>query len=296
VKRAFILAALTAALVVPVATAAQAQGRNQGMAADLLPPHEVSTVIASMGMRPLSRPIWRGDRYVIFAVDRHGQEVRVVLDAHNGQVLAVRPAGRGFAPGGFAERNGAPPQGYGQGYGQGYDQGYAPPPPPGYPPARQAPYDARYGATPPPPPGAAPGAQPPASDEDYFDNDQQQGSLPPPPGAPRAASREAPTGSVPRRVTAVAPKEKPAKDVMPVPRPRPELAKASDPKANDPSANGAKPVPQAAPQAAAKPEVQQPQPVAKDASKDAPKDVVIDPNKPKPEAKAGPKPVEGIRF
>jgi hypothetical protein len=288
-----IVAALSAALAVPVADGAQAQqGRPQGLAADLLPPHEVSTVIASMGMRPLSRPVWRGDRYVVFAVDRYGQEVRVVLDAHNGQVLAVRPAARGFAPGGYAERNGAPPQGYGQGYGPGYDQGYAPPPPPGYPP-RPAPYDPRYGATPPPPPGAAPGAPPPAGDDDYFDNDRQEGSLPPPPNAPRAASREAPTGSVPRRVTAVAPKDKAAKDITPVPRPRPELAKA-----NDPGSSGAKP--QAAPQAAAKPET--PQPAVKDAAKDAAndpakKDVrVIDLNKPKPEAQAEPKPGEAIRF
>jgi hypothetical protein len=48
-----------------------------------------------------------------------------------------------------------------------------------------------------------------------------------------------------------------------MPRPRPELAKANDPKANDP----------------------------------AKKDVrVIDLNKPKPEAQAEPKPGEAIRF
>ena len=55
----------------------------------------------------------------------------------------------------------------------------------------------------------------------------------------------------------------------------------------------------AAPQTAAKPEA--PQPAVKDAAKDAndpaKKDVrVVDPNKPKPEAQAAPKPVEGIRF
>jgi hypothetical protein len=103
---------------------------------------------------------------------------------------------------------------------------------------------------------------------------------------------------VPRRVTAVAPKDKPAKDATPVPRPRPELAKANDPKANDPGPSGAKP--QAAPQAAVKPET--PQPAAKDAAKDAAhdpakKDVrVIDLSKPKPEAQAEPKPGEAIRF
>lgn len=280
-KRALVFAVISAALAGPVTGRAQAQqglppgmpqGRAPEMAADLLPPHEVTTVIASMGMRPLSRPIWRGDRYVVFAVDRHGQEVRVVLDAHNGQVLAVRPSSRGFAQGGYGQG------GYGQGAGAppyGYDQGYAPPPPQGYPPARQAPYDQRYGATPPPPPGAPP----PSDDQDYFDNDGQQGSLPLPPAGARTTSRdpharEVPTGSVPRRVTAVAPKEKPAKDATPMPRPRPELAKLND-------ANPGAP---------------------KDAAKDAPsdpakKDVrVIDLGKPKPEAQAEPKPGEAIRF
>ncbi|MGE3871276.1 MAG: hypothetical protein AB7F51_17430, partial [Pseudorhodoplanes sp.] len=143
VKWAFIFAALSAAFAVP----ATDDARAQNVAADLLPPHEVSTVIASMGMRPLSRPVWRGDRYVVFAIDRYGQEVRVVLDAHNGQVLAVRPSMRGFAQG-----HAVPPYGY--------DQGYAPPPPAGYPPATgRAPYDPRYG-TPPVPPGAVPGAPP----------------------------------------------------------------------------------------------------------------------------------------
>lgn len=288
-KKALLFAALSAALVVSAATIAQAQGlspaapqaRPQGLAADLLPPHEVTTVLASLGMRPLSRPIWRGDRYLVFAVDRHGREVRVVLDAHNGQVLAVRPSMRGFAQGGYPQGdypygNGAPPQGNGQGYGesygrgygqgngqgygQGYDQGYAPPPPPGY----QRPYDPRYGATPPPPPGAVPGAPSPGGDEDYFDNDRQQGSLP----APRSASRVDPTGSVPRRAAAVAPKDKPARDAAPMPRPRPPLAKQNDT------------VPAAAP----------PQVAAQAPAKDAnAKPVAIDPDKPKPSAQAEPR-------
>jgi len=274
------LAALSVALAAPVASGAHAQGVHQGapqgMAADLLPPHEVTTVIASMGMRPLSRPIWRGDRYVVFAIDRHGQEVRVVVDAHNGQVLAVRPSNRGgFAQGGYGRDAGAPPQGY--------DQGYAPPPPPGYPAARQAPYDPRYGA-PPVPPGTVPGAPPPSGDEDYFDDDRQQGSLPPPPAGARTTSRDVPTGSAQRRVTAGAPKEKPAretqaketpaKQITPVPRARPELAKVND--ANPGAAKEA----------------------AKDvANHPAKKDVrVIDLNKPKPEAQAEPKPGEAIRF
>ncbi len=175
-KRGFMFAAVSAAIAMSAAGSAQAQ---QGMAADLLPPHEVATVIASMGMRPVSRPIWRGDRYVVFAIDRHGQEVRVVLDAHNGQVLAVRPSMRGYAQGGYGQGAGAPPYGP--------DEGYAAPPPGGYPPARS--YDPRYGA-PPVPPGAVPGA-PPSDDEDYFDNDRQQGALPPPAGA-RTASRAQP--------------------------------------------------------------------------------------------------------
>lgn len=288
-KRSFILAAFAVATSVGLADNAQAQG----YAADLMPPYEVSTIITSMGMRPLGRPAWRAGRYFVAAVDRYGREVNVVLDARDGQVIAVRPMAGGY---------GSQPQ-------YGYDPRYAPPPA-GYP--RQAPYDPRFGPPPPPPPGDIPNGQPPSDDDEFFDNERQQSSLQPhsqrplpnssqhslpqAPGAPRGttAARDLPTGSVPRRVSSLAPKDSAARDATPMPRPRPALARA-----NDPTANGAKPD---ANRKAAKP---QPEIAAKDvAAKDAPKAPSADPAKKdirvidmsKPEAKAAPRPDEAIRF
>lgn len=89
---AFAFAAFATALVSMPAQA-------QPVPADLLPAHEVVTIVASMGMRVVGRPAWARGRYVVAAVDRHGRELNVVLDAFDGQVIAVRPiGGRGFAP------------------------------------------------------------------------------------------------------------------------------------------------------------------------------------------------------
>lgn len=282
VKRSFILATLALSVSASFPAGAQAQGLNhrglnhQGLAADLMPAYEVSTIVASLGMRPLGRPAWRAGRYIVAAVDRYGREVNVVLDARDGQVIAVRPIAGGFGP----QRSG-------------YDTGYAPPPPPGYPGRGPAPYDPRAGAASPPPSGAVPGApHPDGDDEEFFDNDRQQSALPPPP-APRSASapHDMPTGSVPRRVTSLSPKDSGAKDsgakdAAPLPRPRPALAKVNDPK------------PETAKPEAAKPEAAKPKPqagapeVAGDTTR---KNVrIIDLSK--PQAKADPKPLDSIRF
>lgn len=292
-KQAFVLAAFAAAI-----TAAPAQA--QPVAADLLPVYEVATIVTSMGMRPVGRPAWIRGRYVVAAVDRYGREVNVVLDARDGQVLAVRPLGRNSF--------GAPPPGYA---------------------GRPAPYDPMDGRA--PPPAAGPGAPPPAEDDEFFDNDRQQGALPP----PRPTARTAPpprdpsvTGSVVR--SALERKVTAPKDATPVPRPRPALARANDPgnkpASADKPAAAAKPgeaKPAAAPkptqaEAKAKPEVSKPEaskPEAKQASApqsakpaqakpevastpEAPKpDVrVIDLSKPKTAPKPEDKPGEAIRF
>jgi hypothetical protein len=280
----------------------------QPVAADLLPAYEVATIVSSMGMRPVGRPAWIHGRYVVAAIDRHGREVNVVLDARDGQVLAVHPLGRG-------------------------DFG----PPPGY--GRAGPYDRMDGRA--PPPAAGPGGRP-LDDDEFFDNDRQQGSLPRPPARIAAPPREpVVTGSVSRSAPAVR-RDATPKDAAPVPRPRPALARANDPgnkptEASQPAA--AKPVdakPAAAqtpaqadakaeakpdaptPQAgkteggkaeagkteAGKPEAKQtsaPPAVAKpDAAKKpqtAERDVrVIDLSKPKDAAKPADKPGEAIRF
>jgi hypothetical protein len=309
VKQPFIFAILAATLV----GAAPAQA--QLVAADMLPPYEVSTIVASMGMRPIDRPIWRNGRYVVNAIDRNGREVRVVLDAQDGQVIAVRPRMRDYV----------------------YEPRYAAPPPPEYPRGAYEPrYDQRYGA-PPLPPAAIPGGPPPDDDDEYFDDDRQQGSLMPP-SAPRGASsapREVTTGSVPRRTTSIGPTDrkaapaKPAdgktavnrdeagKNAAPVPRPRPAVAstKPDEPKAEKPKTTGGT---EAAgqltvPDMKAGDDKKAGTPDAKDAAKEAanaksvkpeaekaqePKsDVrVIDMSKPKTEEKLEEKPGEAIRY
>jgi hypothetical protein len=271
-------------------------GQAQPVAADLLPAYEVTTIIASMGMHPVGRPAWMRGRYVVAAIDRHGREVNVVLDARDGQVLAVRPLGRNsFGP-----------------------------PPPGYA-ARPASHDPMDDGA--PPPAAGPGA-PPTDEGEFFDNDQQHGLLPPRPPVRTAVPQRDPsvTGSITRSIPAE--RRDAAKDRMPVPRPRPALARANDP-GNNPAAAparipavagkleenkpdvAAKPA-KAEAKAEVKPEASKPvtrqaskpqtvkpgQPKAEAASKtEAAKDVrVIDLSKPKTAPKPEDKPGVAIRF
>ena len=184
------------------------------MAADLLPAYEVSTIVASMGLRPVGRPAWMRGRYVVAAIDGYGREVNVVLDARDGHVLAVRPLGRG--------RFGPPPPGYG----------------------RPPPYDPMDGRA------LAPGGPFPDDDE-FFDNDRQQSSLPPRAPSRQATPSRDPsvTGNVARRAPPVR-RDAAPNDATPVPRPRPALARANDP-GNKPAASATQPA--AAAPAEAKP-------------------------------------------
>jgi hypothetical protein len=186
-KHTLIIAAFAVAM-------AATPSKAQPVAADLLPAYEVSTIVASMGLRPVGRPAWRRGRYVIAAVDGYGREVNVVLDARDGQVLAVRPLGRGR---------------------------FGPPPPPGY--GGQAPYDPMDGR-------ALPPGGPFPDDDEFFDNDRQQGSLSPRAPSREVAPVREPsvTGNVARRAPAVR-RDAAPNDATPVPRPRPALARANDP-------------------------------------------------------------------
>jgi hypothetical protein len=227
----------------------------QPVAADLLPAYEVNTIVASMGMRPVGRPAWMRGRYVVAAIDRYGRDVNVVLDARDGQVLAVRPLGRG----GF----GPPPLGYGP---------------------RPAPYDRMDERM--TPPAAIPGAPP--DDGEFFDNDREQGSLPPRPVARTAPPPRDPsvTGSITRSAPAerreAAPKDVTSKAAAPVPRPRPALTTANAP-ANQPAA-----APLAQPVAAAKPDDAKPATTPKSAQVEAKVEVKSGARKPdagKPETR-----------
>ncbi len=60
----------------------------------LLPPHEVYTVLRDNGFSPLGIPVRRGPFYTISAIDRGGDDGRLVIDARNGRILRFRPAHR----------------------------------------------------------------------------------------------------------------------------------------------------------------------------------------------------------
>jgi hypothetical protein len=71
-----------------------------------MPAYEAVTITRSMGLDPLGSPVWRNGRYVVMATDDDGRELRVVLDAMSGQVIAVRPVaaqyyGAVYEPDGF---------------------------------------------------------------------------------------------------------------------------------------------------------------------------------------------------
>jgi len=60
----------------------------------LLPPHEVYTVLRESGFSPLGIPRRRGLVYVISAIDRGGDDGRLVIDARTGRILRFLPASR----------------------------------------------------------------------------------------------------------------------------------------------------------------------------------------------------------
>jgi hypothetical protein len=60
----------------------------------LLPAHEVYTVLRDGGFSPLGIPVRRGFFYTISAIDRGGDDGRLVIDARNGRILRFLPANR----------------------------------------------------------------------------------------------------------------------------------------------------------------------------------------------------------
>lgn len=112
-KTRFAICLALAAGIAGLATPASAQF--------LLPPHEITTSVRSMGLRPVSRPVLRGNRYVFRAIDAGGYEMRVAADAFNGRIIAVRPVGyrqgpayaeRFYPPGNYPAEMAPPPRGY----------------------------------------------------------------------------------------------------------------------------------------------------------------------------------------
>ncbi|MEX0752564.1 MAG: hypothetical protein WD073_06525 [Xanthobacteraceae bacterium] len=83
-KIAIAVAIAAVSLAVLPAAPAVAQGA--------LASFEAVTIVRSMGLDPVGRPVRRGSTYVLRALDGYGQEVSVTVDARYGRVLSVQPA------------------------------------------------------------------------------------------------------------------------------------------------------------------------------------------------------------
>jgi hypothetical protein len=64
-----------------------------------MPPQEVYAVLRDNGFSPLGVPHQRGFVYFIAAVDRGGNDGRLVIDARNGRILRFMPSYGGYGPG-----------------------------------------------------------------------------------------------------------------------------------------------------------------------------------------------------
>ncbi|MFZ1886114.1 MAG: hypothetical protein WAU53_21540 [Rhodoplanes sp.] len=82
----------TAALLIfaPIAAAQEWQPPAPGVPPQALPPHDVLTSVRSGGFDPVGRPVRRGSRYEVAAVDPYELDVRLTVDAQTGEILAVR--------------------------------------------------------------------------------------------------------------------------------------------------------------------------------------------------------------
>ena len=66
--------------------------RSALAARPMLPPEQVLTVLRSSGYSPLGRVTQRGWIYTIAALDRNGEDGRLIIDARTGQIMRFIPA------------------------------------------------------------------------------------------------------------------------------------------------------------------------------------------------------------
>jgi hypothetical protein len=91
------------------------RGPQYGYGPDLMPLPEVYAVLRENGFSPLGIPRQRGFVYVIAALDRTGQDGRLVIDGRSGQIIRFMPAYRwGFGYERMRYQPGPPPPPYGE--------------------------------------------------------------------------------------------------------------------------------------------------------------------------------------
>jgi hypothetical protein len=140
----------------------------------LLPPQEVYAVLRQNGFSPLGAPRLRGFFYSVSAIDRRGEDGRLLIDARDGRIVRFVPA----------EHFG--------GYGGGDDGYYGGPPRPSYGPLEPMPrFDSSRLDMPPRPPAPIPPKM--AS--------RMPPSVPVPKAAPQRPADEKPLAQKPATVT-----------------------------------------------------------------------------------------------
>jgi hypothetical protein len=89
---------------------------GRGYGAPLLPPTEIYAVLRENGFSPLGVPRLRGLFYSVSAIDRRGDDGRLVIDARDGRIVRFVPADRFGGYGGYGDGyygGGAPRPSYG---------------------------------------------------------------------------------------------------------------------------------------------------------------------------------------
>jgi hypothetical protein len=92
VKRGLTIGLAIAALGVTISLVTADSSHETTTAADAVPAYQVMTTLREMGFAPNREPVRRGPYYVLHALDRRGVEMRVVADAHFGDIISVTPA------------------------------------------------------------------------------------------------------------------------------------------------------------------------------------------------------------
>lgn len=76
------------------ASAADPTPHPPAASARVMPPYEVDTILRSMHLELLTRPVRHGMKYLARAIDRYGNEVLVAVDARIGDVISIWPLHR----------------------------------------------------------------------------------------------------------------------------------------------------------------------------------------------------------
>lgn len=92
-KRGLTIGLAIAALGIMVSfVPAGSSPREPVTSADAVPAYEIITALREMGLEPRTLPLRRGPYYVLHALDPRGIRMRVVADAHFGDIISVTPA------------------------------------------------------------------------------------------------------------------------------------------------------------------------------------------------------------